>query len=135
MEKDTDPENNFYKNNNCNCEYYTNEKLQSSVSMNNALSLIHFNSRSLCTNFQDIKECVNQFQKFNIIAISETWLTKEREQEVKIEGYELFVSNRTNKKGGGAALYVSNEFDCQLVNEMSTTIDNVMECVTIEMSI
>ncbi len=66
---------------------------------------------------------------FYVIAVSETWL-KEKEADVELEGYELFTVNRVNKKGGGVALYVSSDFKCNIVDGMSTSIDNIMECVT-----
>ncbi len=51
-----DPENHFYNNTDNNCEYYTDDQFDCHVKMEGALSIIHFNSRSLCRNFRKIKD-------------------------------------------------------------------------------
>lgn len=40
--------------------------------------------------------------------------------------------NRKNKKGGGVALYVSNKLNYKVVESMSTIVDDVMECLSVE---
>ena len=56
------------------------------------------------------KNYLRQFTMFNVIAVSETWLSKEKEADVEREGYKVFTINRKNKKGGGVALFVNNDF-------------------------
>lgn len=101
--------------------------------MDGTLSVIHFNSRSLYSNFTKMKEYLRQFTMFNVIAVSETWLSNEKGADVELEGYELFATNRTNKKGGGVALFVNNDLRCKIVKTI--TIENVMECVTVEINV
>uniref|UniRef100_A0A669C5X4 Reverse transcriptase domain-containing protein n=1 Tax=Oreochromis niloticus TaxID=8128 RepID=A0A669C5X4_ORENI len=134
-ETNIDPDNYFYNNNNSTCEYYTDDQFNMNIKMANALSVIHFNSRSLYKNFSKITECLSKLKKFNIIAISETWLDNEKVSEMGLEGYELFTMNRVNKKGGGVALYVDKVLKCSLIECMSSTIDDVLECVTIEIHV
>ena len=54
-------------------------------------------------NFTSIREYLDSFsQQFNIIAISEIWinaLTKDRELDFDMDGYELSYINRHNKGG------------------------------------
>lgn len=69
------------------------------------------------------------------MAISETLLDKDKVLDVELDGYELFVMNREDKKGGGVAIYVDSNLQSNLVNNMSTSIDNVLECVTVEVKI
>ncbi len=109
IENDIDPDNHFFNDaiNNC-CEYYTEDKFKRNVNMEGALTIIHLNSRSLYKNFIHIKDYLRQFNKFNVIAVSETWLDNEKIHEVEMEGYNLFTVNRVNKKGGGVALYVDS---------------------------
>ena len=52
-----DPENNFFHNIQIHCEYYTDEQFNVTVKMDRAVSIIHFNSRSLNSNFSKIKQC------------------------------------------------------------------------------
>ena len=46
------------------------------------------------------------------IAVTETWLNEENDQNVELVGYELFTSHRTNRTGGGVALYVDTDLTC-----------------------
>ena len=103
--------------------------------MDGTFSIIHFNSRSLNCNFTKIKDYLNQFTMFDVVAISETWLDEEKETDVRLEGYELYTTNRLNRKGGGVALLVNSELKSKKVQSMSIQIDNMLECVTIEIEI
>lgn len=71
-----DPDNHFFKIVN-NCKYYQDDcliQLFKEQDSNKSISLIHFNSRSLTANLQNIKEYLSQLNiEFDIIAISETW--------------------------------------------------------------
>ena len=55
MEEDIDPENNFFNDIVDNCCYYTTDQYNRTVKVDNKLSIIHFNSRSLNANFNSIK--------------------------------------------------------------------------------
>lgn len=74
---------------------------------------------------------------FSVIAISETWLNGEKGADEELEGYEMFFINRINKKRGGVALYGDTPVKCKIVESTctSTTIDNVMECITVEIDV
>lgn len=80
LENDSDPEIHFYQNINMDCEYYSEDKFNANVKME-GFSVVHFNSRSLYSNFSKINDYLQQFQqKFSAIAISETWLRDSKEQ-------------------------------------------------------
>lgn len=113
------------------CKYYSNEQSRE-INTDGAFTVIHVNSRSLYKNFDNIKELLSQFKKFSVIAVSETWLDDEKGPEVEMVGYELFTLNRNRKKGGGVALYINSNFRSYLVDNMSTCIDGVMECISVE---
>ncbi len=90
IENDIDPENNFFHSINNNCLYYTDAQFNNAIKTQHNLSIIHFNSRSLYANFHNIKHYLGQFTKpFNIIAISETWINRERGMDFELEGYEM----------------------------------------------
>lgn len=98
--------------------------------------MIHFNSRSLYSNFSKIKDYLQQFQqRFSVIAISETWLSDNKDLQDGLEGYEMFWQNRVNKRGGGVALFVMSILKCKVIGNMTTVVDNLMECVTIEIEV
>ncbi len=82
------------------------------------MSIIHFNSRSLYANYQNMKEYLNQFKKpFSVTAISETWLSSEKGADFQLKGYEFNYVNRKNKKGG-VALYIHNGFKYKVAENM-----------------
>ena len=68
---------------------------------------------------------------FDVIAVSETWLDNESILH-KLEGYEFCHQPRKNKNGGGVGLYISNRLNFKIVNQATTSIDNVLECMTVE---
>ena len=101
--------------------------------MDESFSIIHFNSRSLNKNFQKIRDYLNQFKKFNVITVSVTWLDEEKTNSVEMEGYELFTSHRTNKTGGGVAIYVDKDLRCSKL--MTNNIENILESITVEIHV
>lgn len=50
----------------------------------------------------------------------------------ELEGYELNCTNRKNKSVGGVAVYVDKTLNYKVVECMTTVIDNLLECITIE---
>ena len=135
LEHDIDPDKNFFSNiNNDNkCCYYTDDQYNRDITSKGKLSIIHFNSRSMYTNFNNIKEYVNKFtQPFNIIAISETWINTDKGIDFELNGYELRYNNRKNKGGGGVAIYVDVSLNFRVLDCMTTVVDNLLECITIE---
>lgn len=73
-------------------------------------SCIHFNSRSVHTNFDQISAFVNPLEfDFDVIGPSETWL-KDTDNLPNMPGYNSVCSNRCEKSGGGVGLYVRNSY-------------------------
>ena len=115
------------------CEYYTEEQFKDSVGLEKTFSLIHFNCRSLYANFSKINDYVKALNsKLRVIALSETWIDKSRGIDFCIDGYELYYSSRKNKRGGGVALFIDSDFKCKLVESVTLQINDLFECVTIE---
>nr|XP_049607049.1 uncharacterized protein LOC125987031 [Syngnathus scovelli] len=134
IENNIDPVNNFFINyNQTNCKYYTVEQFSENVATNRAMSIIHFNSRSLKANISKIKQCLKDMNyPFTVIAISETWLKEDQAEKIDIEGYESYTLNRMGKRCGGVALFIDKNCKCKIVRNMSQAIDNLMECITVE---
>ena len=132
-ENDIDPVNNFFHNTDIDCRYYTEEQFNKDINSQDKISIIHFNSRSMYANFQSIKYYLSHFSHpFNIIAISETWFNNDKGTDFEMDGYEMTYKNRENKIGGGVALYVDKNLNYKVVEKLTTVVDNVLECVTIE---
>ena len=129
---DLDPDNIFFMNVNNNCSYYTEDQLNT-IKRDKCFSIIHFNSRSMYANFNSIQNYLRKFDNpFNIIAISETWFSEERGVNFELEGYELNYTNRINKKCGGTALYVDKRLKYKVIESMSTAIEQVCKCISVE---
>ncbi len=87
LEQDIDPDNNVFANLNNTLCYYTDEQYKSNVKSEHGMSVIHFSSRNLCANYQNIKDYLNFLTRkgkkekkrtFSVIAISQTWLNSEK---------------------------------------------------------
>lgn len=87
LEKDIDPDKNFLCNIMDNCQYYNQEQYNQTFATRETLSIIHFNSRSLYANFNNIKEYLQAFsQPFSVIAVSETWINTEKGMDFELDG-------------------------------------------------
>ena len=53
--------------------------------------------------------------------------------EYCIASYEVVNMNRKNKRGGGVMIYISKHLRYKLVKNMCEVIDNVYQCVTVEL--
>lgn len=131
---DIDPDNHFYNIINDTCKYYTDDQFKQ-IEMEGAFSVIHFNSRSLYKNYNKIEKYLWQFSKFSVVAVSETWLEQEKGYNVEMNGYELFTLDRKNKRAGGVAIYVDTGLRWFVVPSLSTNVDGIMECLTIEIDV
>ena len=65
------------------------------------ISIAHLNTQSLVTTF-DVFHLMLEYHKFDIVALSETWLkdNKRQYEYVQIPGYNTVFRNREKKKGG-----------------------------------
>lgn len=132
LEQDIDPDCNFFSSIDKNCCYYTDEQYNKVIKHMGKLSIIHFNSRSLYANFKKIKDYLNTFtEHFDVIAISETWMNIEKGIDFGMEGYEFIYKNRENKGGGGVAIYIDEALDFKVIEQMTTVVDDTLECLSI----
>ena len=98
---DIDPNKNFY-NNTSKCKYYTDLQLNEEIGGVNGMSFIHFNARSLKTNFHKIKDYILELKvKFDIIAIAETWIEPSLINDFNIKNYDAFHITRGTRRGCG----------------------------------
>ena len=52
-----------------------------------------------------------------------------------IDDYDLYTSSRTNKNGGGVAIYVRNIYKTNIVDGLTNVIENCMETLGIEITL
>lgn len=83
--------------------------------------------------YEHITDYLKEFRKpFTVIAITETWCKMERGTNFDIDGYEFRYVNRKNKRSRGVALYIRNTIDWYVLENMTMIIDDVMECLSVE---
>ena len=111
----------------------SNSNLLSQKQEKSNFSLIHFNCRSLPSNYNKLKDSINAlYLKFDVIALSETWLIDNDSDKFNIDGYKWFTCSRTNKSGGGVALYINDPLQHKYLPDMSKCLDNCAEVVSLE---
>ena len=120
-----------------NSDYITHDKLGSlSKNIERSLSLIHFNCRSLKSNFDDIDCLLTKCGvKFSVIALSETWMNEEKGDNFDMHtfnDYSVYYMNRKHKKGGGTALFIKNSIKQRRVDELTYSVEDCVEVVTAE---
>lgn len=138
---DTDPDFNYFNsmttmNVAMQSDYFTEnsfiKKLQQNNVLPTALSLIHINIRSIPKHFDEWEYYLETLQfKFNIIGISETWLREENVESYNMKGYQHVYQYRSNRKGGGVSLFVSNFFNFNKRSDLCVN-QPYMESVFIE---
>lgn len=134
LEHEIDPDNNFFSSIMNYYNYFTTEQFNRSISMDRKLTIIHFNSRSLYANFSHIKSYLQLFSTtFSCNRNFWNWFNTDKGMNFKIEGYELRFMSRKNKSGGGVALYVNKYLKFRVLYSITTVVDNVLQCVTVEM--
>ena len=67
--------------------------------MKTELSFIHFNARSLSSNFKYISNFLTELNiTFDLITISETWSNTHNVDDYHLKGYDVCHKVRNNKK-------------------------------------
>ena len=136
FENDIYPGNNFYNNLSSKCQYYTILQFTEKIRKVNGFSFIHFNARSLKTNFQKIKDYILElYIKFYIIALSETWIETDLIDDFIINNYDAYHITIGIRRDGGVAMYTNKELSCKMVESKSFVVENILECITVELTI
>ena len=94
------------------------------------ISIAHLNTKSLASTF-DAFHLMLENHKFDIVALSETWLKDNKHQYQYVSGYKTVFQNRENKKGGGVGFYVKDHLSFTLRNDI-TKMDDSIETIWIE---
>jgi hypothetical protein len=123
--------------NNENCNYYYSDTFNNLTKHinENKLNLIHFNSRSLNKNIDNITDYLKTLNhKFPIIAFSETWLNDNNSSPSlnNIDGYSIAHCHRNFKRGGGVALYISNDLNFKIRHDLNLKDSDEYESVFVE---
>ena len=140
---DLDPDLQFYNNMQHilynNSDYFDecsfNKSVVKKFNNKNTFSLFHLNIRSLPANLSNMLCYLDNLQfDFDIIGISENWLTDDNKNLYSINNYDHICNNRTDQIGGGVSLFIASHIKFEKLTEY--TINNEhLECIFIEAEI
>jgi len=69
--------------------------------------------------------------KISVLALQETWKIPHPEL-LKIPGFNLHLSSRSNQQGGGVGFYVTDELSFKKLSQFSIFVEKTFESLTIE---
>ncbi|KAM9591497.1 uncharacterized protein ACIBXB_006298 [Morphnus guianensis] len=92
------------------------------------LKCIYANARSMVNKQQELEAIVQQ-DRYDLVAITETWWDDSHEWSAAMDGYKLFRRDRQGRRGGGVALYGRECFDCSELHDC----DDKVECLWVRM--
>ena len=74
--------------------------------LNNSLSILSINVRSLRTKFPELTAQLSAFNnRFTFIVLTEIWLNASSDIDFDIDGYKCILLCRETQRGGGIKLY------------------------------
>ena len=104
-----------------NIDYNSNNNSDSKIK-NNDIKCIYFNARSIVNKLSELELLIRE-ENVDIIGISETWLLKDiSDNEISFNGYSIFRCDRNDlvkKRGGGVLMYIRNELNPCLIDQLS----------------
>ena len=134
-----DPDANFFTEL-VDCEYYTEENFnemlhqKNILEVNNCLSLLHLNIRSLHRNLDSLTTLLKNLElRFSFIGITETWL-RDSSHHTDISGYNFVHHPRKDRTGGGVGLYLADNFDFKCRPDLVFSCTGCAESLFVEIN-
>jgi len=114
-------------------KYYSPIEFKSKKFDEKSFSMVHLNISSLQLHIDELRTLLQILDHpFDIIAITETGLTNQETLiDVSISGYH-FYHTETKTQKGGAAIYIKDSYECNVLNSYTISIENVCETLFIE---
>lgn len=80
-----------------------------------SVKCIHLNARSVRNKVFPLEEMFAEFNfLFSAIMLTETWCTNDQDV-FRLQHYKTFYLNRSDSRGGGVAVLVQENIECQLI--------------------
>jgi hypothetical protein len=89
----------------------------------------------MSANFSNVTDLLSVTNcKPSVVALTETWLDDHNQDLFHLDGYKFYNKNRSGmKKGGGVGIFIADQFNVKLLNDMSVT-NNIIESIFVEVS-
>ena len=123
---------NFTDNMSIECKYYSLEAFSKNLSGKNSSSIVYFNIRSIKANFQNLLihlEIITH--EFDVIAITETWLSEDERDLFEIENNTSNFVSRKSGRGEGVGIYVKSGIQYKVLTNLCVNPSNC-EFIAIE---
>ena len=117
-----------------NCAYYSFENVNKLKKCDKVdFSVLNCNIRSLAANYDTLVSELDLANfKFDVLCLTETWLTFDTKDIFQINGYQSYHNIRNDGRcGGGVAVIVQDSFECSPLTEISRSTPDI-ECLFIE---
>jgi hypothetical protein len=137
-EMDLDPDINYYNSLSLpNSSYVTSldlNNLRNGTTGSNCFSVFHANCRSIVKNFNNLITTINLLTPLvPVIAVSELWTNSDNESFYNIPGYNFVVKSRQQTMGGGVGLYICDDYNFVLRDDLAVNDAGVIESVFVEL--
>ena len=107
-----------------NCKYYLPSEVKLD-SLNN-LNILQCNTQSLKTKFDKFQTFLSSMNcTFDIICICETWLDDLIMDYYNLQEYSLVYNNRSNKRGGGVAIYIHKKYNFTIRSDLEINTNDI----------
>ena len=94
------------------------------------------NIRSIKNKFDELSDYLTSLKYyFSIIGLTETWLTENCTNMYNIHNYKLLTASRKNKSGGVVGMYIKDEINFKLREDLSVFHEGVLETLFVELKI
>jgi exonuclease III len=116
------------------CDYLLESKISNFIDVD-TFSVLHINTRSFNANFSAMVLLVNGLvNKPSIIAVTETWLTKDTDNWFQMPGYTFVSCPRPVKTGGGVGIFIAQSLTFKLCTGIDVIGSDCIESIFIEVS-
>lgn len=89
------------------------------------LKILYLNARSINNKNEEIYSIIkNTKHEIHIISITETWMKPENVNFFNFDGYSTLFSCRPTKTGGGAAIFIKNCINYEIIHNYSDNLNS-----------
>lgn len=103
----------------------------------NSLKILYCNARSIINKTEELQYIITQIQTNNqnripdLFAITEHWMNESSAKYFSFENYSTIFSSRSNKRGGGSAIFIHTDIEFETLSQYSDD-ENSITCVKIK---
>ena len=84
----------------------------------NPLSILHINARSIFNKMNTLELLCEQFKYFfNLIIVTESWLTDDTAKLINLNNYNFVYKNRAERLGGGVGIFVKHGLEFTVIDD------------------